>query len=153
MDLEDGHAAAAGTGLRSTLQQDLQERSKSGCHHLVPPGTNDPGSRDGSLWRSGGSSGRFWAGPGRGHTYLEGGGAVGEVHAGDEPAVGRRVGRPQPVVKVVAVWSEVKLEGTTSHDLVDQPDTAPVAVVQNRADKNRLLLAPQGGGVYEDQMS
>lgn len=63
------------------------------------------------------------------------------------------MGLPQPVVKVVAVWSEVELQGTSSGDLVDQPDAAPVALVQNRADENRLVLAAQGGGVYEDQMS
>lgn len=63
------------------------------------------------------------------------------------------MGLPQPVVKVVAVWSEVELQGTTSGDLVDQPDAAPGAVVQNRTDEHRLLLAAQGGGVYGDQMS
>lgn len=63
------------------------------------------------------------------------------------------MGHPQPVVKVVPVWSEVEPEGTTSADLVDQPDAAPVPLVQNRADQNRPLLALQGGGVYEDQMS
>lgn len=63
------------------------------------------------------------------------------------------MGRPQPVVKVVPVRSEVELEGTRSADLVDQPDAAPVPLVQNRAEQNRPLMAPQGGGVYEDQMS
>lgn len=95
----------------------------------------------------------FWTGPGRCHTYLEGGGAVGEVHARDEPAVRGLVGRPQPVVEVVPVRSEVEPEGTASADLVDQPDAAPVPLVQNRADQNRPLMALQGGGVYEDQMS
>lgn len=63
------------------------------------------------------------------------------------------MGRPQPVVEVVPVRSEVEPERTASTDLVDQPHAAPVPLVQNRADQNRPLLALQGGGVYEDQMS
>lgn len=60
MNLKDGHAAA-GTGPRSTFQQELWskvEHVKSGCyqvafHQQSKELMSDSSSRDGAMWRSG----------------------------------------------------------------------------------------------------
>lgn len=87
-------------------------------------------------------------------------GAVGQVHARDDPAVRRHLAAPQRPVEAPSLRALRDLQASRAADLVDQPQAAPLVLFQNRTQQDargiradlRVVVVVQSS-IHGDEMA